>query len=63
MAFHPSLSDAIAPRDARAFMPDADACVDELLALAEWLRDRRAARPPEPSAERPADAPALGASA
>lgn len=44
MAHHPSLSDTRPMRDARCFMPDADACVDELLALAEWLRDRRAGR-------------------
>jgi hypothetical protein len=44
MAFHPSPSDPQPRRDARGFIPDADACVDEFLALAEWLRDRRADR-------------------
>jgi hypothetical protein len=44
MAFHPSPADPPRDRDARAFMPDADACVDELMALAEWLRDHRARR-------------------
>jgi hypothetical protein len=42
MAHHPSPSETRPMRDARGFLPDADACVDELLALSEWLRDRRA---------------------
>jgi hypothetical protein len=44
MALHLFPSDAQPERDARGFIPDADACVDELLALAEWLRDRRTGR-------------------
>jgi hypothetical protein len=44
MAFHPSLSETRPMRDARAFLPDADVCVDVFLALAEWLRDRRPGR-------------------